>query len=141
MYITEIYIKELVNKKYVFMYHGTNVIDIPIIKKEGLMISYMGEYIHNIDPTLKPQLFFTTNKNYANWYADMKTKKEKISHYLFRRSHIIMLAKLDTRFIKQLLSGKKDEWMYEMDVPPQDIFLPDNPLYNKIEQMEDYLIH
>jgi hypothetical protein len=121
--------KQDVNKKrkekYIFLFHGTRAKP-EIIKKEGLKLSKANKYGFEEEKN-GPYISFTSNKEYAKHFT----------WGLFSKTPIL-ICKLETKFLKFGYNIKEwDEYIYYKDVPPKDIFFPDQQ--DKILKTEKYL--
>jgi hypothetical protein len=121
--------KPLINKKrkdkYIFLFHGTTAKP-EIIKIEGLKLRKANRYGFEEEKN-GPYISFTTNKKYAQMY----TKG------LFTKTPVL-ICKLETKFLKFGYNIKgDDEYIYYKDVPPKDIFFPDQQ--DDILKTEKYL--
>lgn len=135
---------------YIYLYHGTGNEILEKIKKEGLNTKYMGEYNRhvfgnalkdlNMDPT-KNYLSFTSVKRYALRYSYLHSKPKFFSKVPLTA----LLCKLTSNHLICTYSstgfpfGLTDEYWYDLNIPPKDIFFPDTKMYRLIERKEGYL--
>lgn len=122
--------KSLVKKKrkdkYIYLFHGTRAKP-EIIKKEGLKLNKHVRYGFEDEKKYSPFISFSSNKKYS--------KKYTIG--LFTPTPVL-ICKLETKFLKFMYNIKNyDEYIYFKDVPPKDIFFPEQQ--DEILKTEKYL--